>query len=102
MSRFSVGQRVRIVWPTSIHLGKLATIHAIVRDAGFVNARDGSITREPILYRVKTDDGVDFTNTGLWLAYRPDQIEPIDDDSEIPSWEQVAKDTGWKPARVSA
>ncbi len=84
MSRFHIGQRVRVVSalgpPVTELIGSETTILSGPASNPFA---DG------VWYQTDLDNG-------LWW-FREDHLEPIDDRQQLSTWEQVHEKTGYSP-----
>lgn len=92
MSRFSVGDKVRVSCPGSPHHGVETQVISpqLVGSLGFV---DGSWHVVPH-YRVNLRS----TEDAKWVGFEPHELIPLYDGRELVSWESCA----WKPTGVDA
>ena len=98
MSRFQVGQRVRVIaccrdWSEAHagkYIGKVGTVASGLRQHPYPHIKDSC-------HIVDLDDEPN-------MLFAPHHLEPLrDDDShQLTTWEAVRKATGWSPAGVTA
>ncbi len=97
MAKFHVGQRVRIVQSKRGLVGHCGTIDTPLRPVTGCDTGEISTRHRVVI------DGIDsMREYGAHLNYLPQQLEPIRDDTQLSTWEQVHAICGFKPASVRA
>lgn len=99
MSKFYVGQRVRLIADASGTLGflvgRLATVTSGLRYPHF----EHSFHQGELVHGIKVDDWPSDN-----VIAPPRELEPLDDDSRsLTTWDhETFKNLGWKPGTVRA
>ena len=96
MSKFYVGQRVRIISsPFQSRIGLTATVVSELFWSINVN-RNKAING----HRMNIDGIGEVSEDGRPIAYEPHELEPIDDSRNLSTWESVRALTGYVPGEA--